>query len=126
MLIARTRGRRKDFPLIYAEDCNYGFRRNMLGLRRWGTRSAAITVLLDLAVISATLAGLVTFPVSLLAVVLVVSVAVGFIWRIVTPDWVRQIACAYADRLLEAAEDLPVASPSPASPGTTEAAPGPA
>ena len=41
VLIARTRGRRKEFPLIFAEDCNYGFRRNMLGLRPWGKLLAA-------------------------------------------------------------------------------------
>ena len=41
VLIARTRGRRKEYPLIFTENCNYGFRRNMLGLRPWGRLLAA-------------------------------------------------------------------------------------
>jgi hypothetical protein len=33
-------------PLIFTENWNYGFRRNMLGLRSWGTALAAITTAL--------------------------------------------------------------------------------
>ena len=107
VLIARTRGRRKELPLIFVENCNYGFRRNMLGLRPWGTLFAAITGLLDLAAIAAALAGLVNFPVGVLTAVLIVSIAAIVIWRrVVTPDWVRRVACSYAERLVEAAETL--------------------
>ncbi len=107
VLIARTRGRRKEYPLIFAENCNYGFRRNMLGLRPWGTFTAVTTALLDMAAIATTLAGLAGFPMGLTAVVLIVSIAALVIWRrVVTPDWVRRVACSYAERLLEAAETL--------------------
>ena len=107
VLIVRTRGRRKEYPLIFTENCNYGFRRNMLGLRPWGTRLAVATGLLDLAALAADLAGLIKFPVSLAAIVLIVSIAAIVIWRrVVTPDWVRRVACSYAERLLEAAETL--------------------
>ncbi len=107
VLVARTRGRRSEYPLIFAENCNYGFRRNMLGLRKWGTLLAVTTCVLDLAGIAAALAGLVKFPVGLMTVVLIVSIAAIMIWRrVVTPDWVRRVACSYAERLLEAAETL--------------------
>jgi len=101
VLIARTRGRRTEYPLIFTENCNYGFRRNMLGLCPWGKLLAAAVGIL------AGLAGLVSVPLALAGVVLVVSAAATVIWwRVVTPDWVQPVACAYAERLLEAAETL--------------------
>jgi hypothetical protein len=107
VLIARTRGQRKEYPLIFVENCNYGFRRNMLGLRPWGTLLAVATGILDVAAIAAALAGLVNVPLGLAGVVLIVSIAAIVIWqRVVTPDWVRCVARAYAERLLEATETL--------------------
>lgn len=107
VLIARTRGRRREYPLIFAENCNYGFRRNMLGLRPWGRLLAAAAGMLALAAIAVRLAGLVNDPLALSGVVLVVSAAAAVIWwRVVTPDWVQPVARAYAERLLEAAETL--------------------
>jgi hypothetical protein len=107
VLIARTRGRRREYPLIFAENCNYGFRRNMLGLRPWGNLLAAAVGILALAAIAARLAGLVDVPLALASVVLVVSAAATVIWwRVVTSDWVRPVAWAYAERLLEASETL--------------------
>ena len=107
VLIARTRGRRTEYPLIFAENCNYGFRRNMLGLRPWGRLLAAAAGILALAAIAARLAGLVNVPLALAGVALVVSAAATVIWwRVVTPDWVQPVAWAYAERLLEAAETL--------------------
>jgi hypothetical protein len=107
VLIARTRGRRKDYPLIFTENCNYGFRRNMLGLRPWGRLLAATASILAVAAIAARLAGRVNLPLALTGVALVVSAAATVIWwRVVTPDWVQPVAQAYAERLLEAAETL--------------------
>ncbi len=107
VLIARTRGRRREYPLIFAENCNYGFRRNMLGLRPWGKLLAAAAGILALAAIAARLTGLVNVPLALASVALVVSAAATVIWwRVVTPDWVQPVAWAYAERLLEAAETL--------------------
>jgi hypothetical protein len=107
VLIARTRGRRTEYPLIFAENCNYGFRRNMLGLRLWGRLLAAATGILALAAIATGLAGLENIPLALAGVVLAVSAAATVIWwRVVTPGWVQPVAWAYAERLLEAAETL--------------------
>jgi len=107
VLIARTRGRRKEYPLIFTENCNYGFRRNMLGLRPWGRLLAAAAGILALAAIAARLAGLVNVPLALAGAVLAVSAAATVLWwRVVTPNWVQPVAQAYAERLLEAAETL--------------------
>lgn len=93
--------------LIFAENCNYGFRRNMLGLRKWGALLAAATGILAAAGVASGLAGLVKIPVDLMAVVLIVSIAATAIWRrVVTPDWVRRVGCSYAERLIEASETL--------------------
>jgi hypothetical protein len=107
VLIARTRGRRREYPLIFAENCNYGFRRNMLGLRPWGRLLSAAAGLLALAAIAVGLAGLVSVPLALAGVALAVSAAAAVLWwRVVTPGWVQPVAQAYAERLLEAAETL--------------------
>jgi hypothetical protein len=107
VLIARTRGRRREYPLIFAENCNYGFRRNMLGLRPWGRLLSAAAGLLALAAIAARLAGLENIPLGLAGVDLAVSAAATVIWwRVVTSGWVQPVARAYAERLLEAAETL--------------------
>jgi len=107
VLIARTRGRRTEYPLIFTENCNYGFRRNMLGLRPWGRLLATAAGIIALAAIAGGLAHLVNVPLALLGVVLVVSAAAAVIWwRVVTPDWVQPVARAYAERLLEAVETL--------------------
>jgi hypothetical protein len=107
VLIARTRGRRRDYSLIFVENCNYGFRRNMLGLREWGTYLAGATGILAATGIGTDLAGLVRLPPGLMAPVLIVSIIMSVIWRrVVTPDWVRVVACSYAERLIEAAETL--------------------
>lgn len=107
VLIAKTRGRSTDFPLIFAENCNYGFRRNMLGLRPWGLRLTSLTGLLALSALAIAIADLTKFPVSLLAVALLVSITAFIIWwRVITPDWVKRVAQSYSERLLEATETL--------------------
>lgn len=107
ILISRTRGRRKDFPLIFVENCNYGFRRNMLGLRPWGISVSSLMTLALIAGLATTLAGLSKFSEGLLGVALTVSVIALAIWRrVVTSDWVKRVAETYAERLFESVESL--------------------
>ncbi len=107
ILISRTRQHRKDFPLIFVENCNYGFRRNMLGLRPWGLWVAFASALASLAGLATTLVGITKFPEGFLGPVLAVSVAALVIWwRVVTRDWVKRVAESYAERLFEATESL--------------------
>lgn len=107
ILISRTRQRRKDFPLIFVENSNYGFRRNMLGLRPWGMWVALISALAALAGLATTLVGITKFPEGLLGAALAVSaMALVIWWRVVTRDWVKRVAESYAERLFEASESL--------------------
>lgn len=107
ILISRTRGRRKDFPLIFVENCNYGFRRNMLGLRPWGMAVSSLAAVAALAGLATALAGITKFSTGLLGIALAFSVIMLVIWwKAVTRDWVKRVAESYAERLFEAAESL--------------------
>ena len=94
----------KRFGLVAEENANYGYCRNLLGLKPWGIGGAWITLAASAAVGGALI---LTNHVSH-AVVLVLPVLVSCIaliqWRTVTSSWVRLPAEAYADRLLEAAQ----------------------
>ena len=94
----------KKHRLVFAENVNYSFRRNV-----WGMRPAGITLALLGAV--AGIAAIVTnatVPIGALAAPIIATVLnlgllVLWIFRF-TPDWVRIAAEAYAERLLETAE----------------------
>jgi len=89
------------------ENCNYGFRRNMLGLRPWGMSVSLLTVLAVLAGLATTLVGISKFSEGILALAAVVAVIAFVIWwRAVTRDWVKRVAETYAERLFEATESL--------------------
>lgn len=98
---------RKRFDLIFEENCNYGFRRNLWGMRPLGL----VIALLALAVIagvpvldSAARSG---GRLGLVAVTGAVDLLVLLGWLFVfTPGWVRVAGEAYAERLLEASERL--------------------
>lgn len=104
-LITRTRDRMQ-FPLIFHENVNYGFRRNLWGLKLFGTLFA--------------LAGLAACSLNLwlnwewtqridreAAVSGTFNLVLLLFWIFwITPDWVRIAADAYAARLLETCEHL--------------------
>jgi hypothetical protein len=102
VLLERTRDQKR-FPLVFEENCNYGFRRNL-----WGLRPVGVT--LTVIGITSLLVGIVTRQVSLSPVVVVagiVDLTLFCGWAFVfTPQWVRLTADAYAERLLAACEQL--------------------
>lgn len=101
----RTRDRLR-FPLVFAENVSYGFRRNLLGLRPWGLAIALIGLAVSgllIGVDAGTLGERLrawSLPAAL------TLAAAAFWWRVVTPDWVRLAAENYVDRLLGALEIL--------------------
>ena len=93
------------FPLIAAENAEYGFRRNLLGLRPLALAGAAITLVASSVLLAD---GHARFVVPALA-----SVAAGGVWLwLIGPGWVRLAAERYADRLLGAAVTLNAGSAS--------------
>jgi len=101
-LLEKTRDKKK-FSLVFEENCNYGFRRNLWGMRAWAILVSAISLLFGIA-------GLAFHPKST-AVPFVSYGAIGciacllFFWLFVCgADWVKLPADAFAERLLACAE----------------------
>jgi hypothetical protein len=108
-LRAHTRDHDK-FPLVFAENRNYGFCRNMLGLRPLGLGAAVVASVAASAALTLSILEIGRLPIAGAAVALSISfAAIVLWWRIVTPEWVRPKAEAYAQRLLEAVEVLVLA-----------------
>jgi hypothetical protein len=109
--VAALRERTRDpheFPLVFDEVCNYGFRRNLWGHRRLGIvlALAGAVIASGAAVLDAADVAQISVPASV--AIAVVDVAAAILWaRMVTEDWVRQAADAYAERLLSSVERLP-------------------
>jgi hypothetical protein len=106
-LISQTRDT-SQFRLIFLENCHYGFRRNMLGMR-------TISLMVSIAVFTASAGGVVASHYGLLVwrpgFALAACVSLGlaiFWWRVVNPDWVKSSAADYAERLLDALDVLPL------------------
>jgi hypothetical protein len=101
VLVLRERTRDTTaFPLVFAENAEYGFRRNLLGLRPLALAGTAITLVASIALIAS---GNPRYA----APAAVALSAAAVWWRLIRPDWVRLAAERYADRLLGAAVTLP-------------------
>lgn len=94
-----TRDKTK-FALVFHENCNFGFRRNLYGVRLWGFGSAATAMLSG---------GLFLYarwgqsqPAVLPWMTLMVGLVALLLWCFVTPTFVRHAAWAYVDAMLGA------------------------
>jgi hypothetical protein len=100
-LRVKTRDRKK-FPLVFEENCNYGFRRNLWGMKPLGV---AISIL-SFAVIGIAISldyfvqELPPSPMEIACGLISLLLLLGWI-TLFTPKWVRVPAEAYAQRLLE-------------------------
>jgi len=101
----RTRDR-KEFPLIFAENSNYGFRRNL-----WGMKPIAIIILIITSFVSL-FVGLWIWKKdgsldTLLIASVIIYVCLLSIWTLIIKNsWVRLAADAYAERLIESCDQL--------------------
>jgi hypothetical protein len=97
---------RKSFPLVFAENTEYGFRRNLRALKRFGILVSVATLVGCVAAV-VPLGLLVMHQVALVFLApLVCAVAALYLWTKADDDWVRIPAEAYADRLVGAVEIL--------------------
>lgn len=107
-LISKTRNKRK-YDLVFKENCSYGFRRNLWGLKPYGAIVTVLAlvvtatlILMDL-IESRQMTSVETLQVACLAVASILAYA----WLcVIKPSWIRVAADAYAERLLEATEVL--------------------
>ncbi|MBI4445359.1 MAG: hypothetical protein HY645_05555 [Acidobacteria bacterium] len=104
-LLEKTRDR-KQFPLVFEENCNYGFRRNLWGMKPLGIAMAisGTAAILGLLILNhfknASIA-----PTVVIAGLGNLLLLLGWLFWF-TPPWVRMAADAYAARLLAACEKL--------------------
>lgn len=105
-LRAKSRDRKR-FALVFEENCNYGFRRNLWGMKPLGitTALAGIVAVAFYFVVNYFGKGVAVPPRALMCGVGNLLLLLGWVlWF--TPDWVKIPAEAYAERLLEASEEL--------------------
>lgn len=123
----KERTRASNFAMIDRENAQYGFRRNLLGLRPIGLWSCAITFLGSVAVIALNTDGLYNAlksvdwgTLTLLAgsmsssvwAALAVNLIAFVAWlRVVNKPWVREAADQYAEALLAACDLLAQSAP---------------
>ncbi|MEX0643590.1 MAG: hypothetical protein WD468_12880 [Pirellulales bacterium] len=91
-----TRDKAK-FGMVFHENCNFGFRRNLYGVKPWGFGSAATAIVVG---------GLFLFsqlgqPQSAVLpwLTLIVGLVALLLWSCVTPMFVRHAASAYVDAM---------------------------
>ncbi len=100
LLRQRTRNK-KEFPLIYEENCNYGFRRNLWGLKTVGIILNLVGLLFLAYKLYQTI--LLNIPVSspiFISALILVALLIMWVFLINT-EWVKISAFAYAERLVE-------------------------
>lgn len=105
LLLERTRDRKK-YELLFEENCNYGFRRNLWGMKPLGVITSVAGVLSVAALITTDLRATIRpTPLAVVCGAIDLILLVGWlVWF--TPEWVRIPADAYAERLLSACETL--------------------
>ena len=110
LLLERTRDRKK-FPLIFQELVNYGFRRNLWGMRPIGLTLSATCVVLEIGGVAySALSHQMPSALALTSVLLSIFLLACWIF-LINPEWVRLVANAYAERLLASSEMLQTATP---------------
>ena len=106
-IIERTRDNSK-YTLLFRENCNYGFRRNLWGLKKLGITisslgSMAVAIMFFYTLYNSQLQNIDVIHVSSLALNLLLL----YIWiSTVSTNWVKTVADAYAYRLLGTTEVL--------------------
>jgi hypothetical protein len=106
LLIGKTRDKDK-FPLVFEELCNYGFCRNLWGMKPLGITTSIIGLLVSIGFISTNFLILKATIPPFAIICSSLSFLLLFLWVFMfTPSWVKVAADAYAERLLESCEIL--------------------
>jgi hypothetical protein len=95
---------REEAKLVFEEDCNYGFRRNLLGMKPLGVTASAVG-LVGTIVASQFTDSFSSSPVTVFYGILNLFVLVLWLW-VFNPRWVKTAADAYANSLLEACDTV--------------------
>lgn len=97
----------KKVPLIFEENCNYGFHRNLWGLKPIGITLSIFGFLTVGAFIVYNILIMKVAPSPLTIIGGIIDFFLLTIWIfIITPNWIKPIAESYAKRLLESCDQL--------------------
>jgi len=100
ILHSRVRDRPQG-TLVRIESYNYGFRRNLLGLRPLGLASVTGSLLIVAALLALDAAGAASINLASAVLVGIVDVLLLWLWlAVVNKRWVEEAAWAYAERLI--------------------------
>lgn len=98
---------KKRFPLVFEENCNYGLRRNLWGMRPLGIATSSLSFVAIGVVIAFnySVRALPPSPMEVACGSISLFLLLGWI-TLFTPKWVRVPAEAYAKRLLESCDSI--------------------
>jgi hypothetical protein len=108
--VAQMRARTRDanrFPLVFAENCNFGRERNLLGLRRFALPGSVVCLLVGVAASVPVALSRHSFSPDLWLGLALLAGLVGFWLLYPSRDHTLLVAEKYAERLIEAAGLLP-------------------
>lgn len=104
-LITRVRAQGENFPLVQEENAQYGFRRNLLGVKSYALAVLTVCLVLDILLISGILPGEMPSRVwSGLVFAIHVAALLGWLAQ-VRSVWVHEAADDYTTRLFAALDD---------------------
>lgn len=102
----KTRDRKK-YPLVFEENCNYGFRRNTWGMKPYGIFFSLLSLVASLAIGGWQYRHAGQEPSTTLWVAIFINSLSAVFWiASVSHVWVRVPSEAYADRVLEAGKEF--------------------
>lgn len=100
VLIQRTRDKEK-YHVLFQELIDYGFRRNLWGLKSVAITMLALSIALSLALIHA------SYHVTYNVTATLIFVLFLLVWSAaITPDWIHRSAKTYAERLFDALDEM--------------------
>jgi hypothetical protein len=110
LMISRYREQADKYPLVFEENCNYGFRRNMYGLKPIGIAVSAITAIALGLQLYMKFSSHEPVPVVSLGME-GVNVIMLLVWLLWVTQWtVKRGANLYAERLFETLDSSPTAA----------------
>jgi hypothetical protein len=104
-LISKTRDTKK-FPLIFKENISYGFRRNLWGMKTWALVLLSILITIHFYFITKGVTNYISLQDKDILLFAFLGIVTIFWLFVVTKNWIKLTAYAYAERLLESVNEL--------------------
>lgn len=96
------------FNLLFIENCSYGFRRNLWGLKVWGIVTLILSTLVVCYKLWTSLSGPDSISFSEIVIIFFLFVLLSSWIFLVTKKWVKEAAYRYAQALIDSCDNLQV------------------